>query len=353
MADYAYINTRIRSMEADLLTERQLRELMSCLELSNAISYLKKGAYGVYLPEAASGYLSYIIDEAIRCALSDSIKKLATITKGDDDNLIEILLGRWDMFNIKTLIRGKLNNIPSFEVLQATIPAGILNEGLLEEIYKQPSVNQIINMLVTIGFSYASPLLKINYIHEIDLFKGELELEKSFFSFFLRKLSASEKRDINSKIVHNFMQLLIDRYNLIAAVKMSEEGFDADDKSNYFIEGGRIIPPDVYKKMISSRDITECISMIESNEWKNRWHRFSSKIHVTSPALLVERWMDYEILMHAIKLPREDPLNIGLAIGFIWKKINEVINLRTILRGIQFNIPQDEIEGLLIILRRP
>ncbi len=336
-------------MEADLLTERQLRELMSCRELSNAISYLKKSVYCVYLPEAASGSMSYIIDEAIRRALSDSIKKLATIAKGDDDNLIEILLGRWDMFNIKTLIRGKLNNIPSFEVLQATIPAGSLNEGLLEEIYKQPSVNQIINMLVTIGFSYASPLLKINYIHEIDLFKGELELEKSFFSFFLRKLRASEKRDINCKIVLNFMRLLIDRYNIIAAVKMSEEGFDADDKSNYFIEGGRIISPEVYKNMIRSRDITECISMIESNEWKNRWHRFSSKIHITSPALLVEKWMDYEILMHAIKLPREYPLNIGLAVSFIWKKINEVINLRTILRGIQFNIPQDEIEGLIII----
>ena len=53
--------------------------------------------------------------------------------------------------------------------------------------------------------------------------------------------------------------------------------------------------------------------------------------------------------MHAIRLPREDPLNIGLAVSFIWKKINEVINLRTILRSIQFNIPQDETEKLLII----
>ena len=336
-------------MEADLLTERQLRELMSCRELSNAVSYLKKSAYNVYFQEAANESQNFNTDEAIRRSLSDSIKKLTVIAKDEEMGLIEILLGRWDVFNIKTLIRGKLNNIPSFEVLQATIPAGTLNEGLLEEIYKQPSVYQIISMLVTIGFSYAFPLLKIKFIHEIDLFKGELELEKSFFSFFLRKLSTPGKRDINSKIVHNFMRLLIDRYNLIAAVKMSEEGFDADDKSNYFIEVGRIISPDVYEKMIRSRDITECISMIESNEWKNHWNRFSSKIHITSPALLVEKWMDYEILMHAIKLSREDPLNIGLAVSYIWKKINEVINLRTILRGIQFKIPPDEIEGLLLI----
>src|SRR3972149_4754212 len=123
-------------MEADLLTEKQLRELMSCRELSNAVSYLKKSVYGLFLPEAESESMGYIIDEAIRYALSDSVNKLATIAKGEDDKFIEILLGRWDVYNIKTLIRGKLNNIPSFEVLNAAIPAGIAafntsKEGIL------------------------------------------------------------------------------------------------------------------------------------------------------------------------------------------------------------------------------
>ena len=101
-------------MEADLLTEKQLRELMSRRELSNAVSYLKKSVYGLFLPETEGGSMSYIIDEAIRYALSDSVNKLATIAKGEEDKFIEILLGRWDVYNIKTLIRGKLNNIPSF-----------------------------------------------------------------------------------------------------------------------------------------------------------------------------------------------------------------------------------------------
>ena len=339
-------------MEADILTENQLRELMSCRELSNAVSYLRKSVYGLFLPETeggSSGSRGYIIDEAIRYALSDSVNKLATIAKGEDDKFIEILLGRWDVYNIKTLIRGKLNNIPSFEVLNAAIPACILNEGLLKEIYKQPSVNQLISMLATIGFSYVVPLLKIKYLHEIDLFTGELELDKSFFAFTLTKLNSSEIKDINNEIVDKFIRLLIDRYNIIAAVRMSEEGYNADDATGYFIEGGNIISHDVYKKIIKGRDITECISMIEGNEWKNRWARYSSGINIRSSSLLVEKWMDYEVLMHAIRLPREDPLNIGLAVSFIWKKINEVINLRTILRGIQFNIPQDETEKLLII----
>src|SRR3990170_212553 len=212
LADYAYINTRIRSMEADLLTENQLRELMSCRDLSNAVSYLRKSVYGLFFPETeggSSGSRGYIIDEAMRYALSDSVKKLAVIARGEDDKFIEILLGRWDVYNIKTLIRGKLNNIPSFEVLNAAIPACILNEGLLKEIYKQPSVNQLISMLATIGFSYVVPLLKIKYLHEIDLFTGELELDKSFFAFTLTKLNSSEKRiSIMRSLISSYDSLL-------------------------------------------------------------------------------------------------------------------------------------------------
>jgi len=91
------------------------------------------------------------------------------------------------------------------------------------------------------------------------------------------------------------------------------------------------------------------MSMIDRAVWKMHWNRFSAQSRITNPLLLVERWMDYEILNHGIRLPHEDPLHIGLVISYIWKKTNEVINLRTIVRGIYYNLPQGEVEGLLII----
>ena len=211
MPDYAYINTRIRSMEADLLSENQLKELSAFRELSAAIAYLKNSAYGVYLPATADESVLYRTDTALRTSLSDSILKIVRILKGCDGELIQMLFGRWDVFNIKTLLRGKLNNIPSQEVLSATVPAGNLPEGILQERYKQPSVQTMLSMLLTIGFSYVAPLLKIKYLHEGDLFKGEVELEKTFFAYILRRLKNSGKNGLSNVMVEDTTRMLIDR----------------------------------------------------------------------------------------------------------------------------------------------
>jgi len=336
-------------MEGDLLNEEQLREILSFRELSAVAGYLKKTIYGFYFSEGVEGPLIYTMDTTLRTSLSVSMKKILSFFKGDDNTLIDVLLSRWDIFNIKTLVRGKLNNIPSDEALSATVPAGSLDEGMLREVYKQPSVQAVLDMLFTLRYTYVSSLIRIRNLNEGNLFKGEVELERAFFKDALSRIKSSRERGLNSAIVEDTIRLLIDRYNLVASIKIAEGGLRSEDATGYFIEGGSLISLDLYKRIVKGRDVSECMSMIDRAVWKMHWNRFSAQSRITNPLLLVERWMDYEILNHGIRLPHEDPLHIGLVISYIWKKTNEVINLRTIVRGIYYNLPQGEVEGLLII----
>jgi len=336
-------------MEGDLLNEEQLREILSFRELSAVAGYLKKTIYGFYFSEGVEGPLIYTMDTTLRTSLSVSMKKILSFFKGDDNTLIDVLLSRWDIFNIKTLVRGKLNNIPSDEALSATVPAGSLDEGMLREVYKQPSVQAVLDMLFTLRYTYVSSLIRIRNLNEGNLFKGEVELERAFFKDALSRIKSSRERGLNSAIVEDTIRLLIDRYNLVASIKIAEGGLRSEDATGYFIEGGSLISLDLYKRIVKGRDVSECMSMIDRAVWKMHWNRFSAQSRITNPLLLVERWMDYEILNYGIRLPHEDPLHIGLVISYIWKKTNEVINLRTIVRGIYYNLPQGEVEGLLII----
>jgi vacuolar-type H+-ATPase subunit C/Vma6 len=47
----------------------------------------------------------------------------------------------------------------------------------------------------------------------------------------------------------------------------------------------------------------------------------------------VERQLDRRLIREAIGLARQDPLGIGVAMAYIERKVNEVRNLRTIMRG--------------------
>ncbi|MBI5096290.1 MAG: V-type ATPase subunit [Nitrospirae bacterium] len=352
MSDYAYIHTRIRFMEGDLLTADQLRRLLSFRELSAAVTYLKKTPYRLYFSEGIEGALIDRIDTALRTAISSTIQKIYKIFKGEDILLLEILLGRWDVFNIKTLIRGKLHNVVPQEVLSSTIPAGRLDEGTLKEVYKQPSVQTMVDMLFTIGFTYAAPLRRLEYLQEGDLFKGEIGLERAFFRHLLRRLKAYDKRGINRAMVEDTVERLIDRYNLMAAVKVAGsgiQGIQINEAEAWFIDGGKVIRPELYKKILRGSDLSQSISMIDHATWKSHWDQFYARTRITDPLLRIERWLDYEMLTYAIRLPRKDPFNIGLVISYLWRKINEVMNLRILLRGIHYNLPQGEIEGLLML----
>lgn len=366
MPDYAYINARIRSMEGELLSQEQIRELLSLRELSSAVAYLKKTVYTHSLTEGAQGSPINITDNAIRASLSGSMQKVIALFKGDENNLIQILLSRWDLFNIKTLLRGKLNHAASDEVLSATVPAGSLDENMLKEIYKQPSIQALLDMLFTIGYRYVSSVIKFKNLHEGNLLQAEVELERAFFKDILKRIknndspplcsrggmggSFSSERRTNRAILGDTIQMLIDRYNLIAAVRMANGGLQTDEAVGYFIEGGKMVTLEIFRKMIKDRDVSECMLTIGNDVWKRHYERFTAQSRITNPVLLVERWMDHEVLNYALKLHRSDPLNIGLAISYILRKTNEVINLRTILRGILYNLPQGEIEGLLVIV---
>ena len=63
----------------------------------------------------------------------------------------------------------------------------------------------------------------------------------------------------------------------------------------------------------------------------------------------MERRLETGVLKNAISLSLKDPLNISLIIGYIWKKINEVINLRLILRGKQVQIPEQRLMEMVVI----
>src|SRR3989337_3123396 len=113
----------------------------------------------------------------------------------------------------------------------------------------------MVDVLFTIGFTDAAPLRRLEYLQEGDLFKGEIGLERAFFRHLLHRLKAYDKRGINRAMVEDTLERLIDRYNLMAAIKVADsgiQGIQIDEAETWFIDGGKVIRPERYK------DIPRC-----------------------------------------------------------------------------------------------
>ena len=74
------------------------------------------------------------IEVAIRKDLVMTFRTILNLIKGGEtERYLTIILNRWDVQNIKTIMRGKKIQEPPSDILECLIPAGELDEAALTE----------------------------------------------------------------------------------------------------------------------------------------------------------------------------------------------------------------------------
>ena len=158
--EYAYVNARIKAMKGRLLDQSLLEQLINKPDIDSLIAELEKTTYREELEKAGVLYSGINrIEVAIRKDLVKTFRMILNLIKGDDtETYLAIVLHRWDVQNIKTILRGKKIQESPSEILECMIPAGELDEAALTELVKQPDVKAVIDLLATWGMVYARPL---------------------------------------------------------------------------------------------------------------------------------------------------------------------------------------------------
>ncbi len=100
------------------------------------------------------------------------------------EDYIRIFLHRWDIQNVKTILRGKSFHIPQDEIFECLVPAGDLDDVTLGEMIRQPDVKSVIDLLATWRVPYAKPLTRHfrEYAGERNLIVLESALDQYYYS---------------------------------------------------------------------------------------------------------------------------------------------------------------------------
>ena len=109
--DYGYGNARIRGMKSHLLDLAFYERLMACEDLSNMITVLTETEYRVDLEsELLHGHTAGQVEEALKENMARTFRKVLAFLEDEAAYLMTTLLGRWDLFNLKTMVWDALGN---------------------------------------------------------------------------------------------------------------------------------------------------------------------------------------------------------------------------------------------------
>lgn len=341
--DIGYVNARVRSMNSRLLARDELDRLMHKPDIDAVISELERSPYRKEIEKASVQYSGiHCIENALRADLAGTSQKILRMVRDEPfEKYVRISLNKWDVQNIKTVLRGKNIHVPVGEILECVVPAGELDEATFVELGKQPDVRSVIDLLATWEVEYAMPLTR-NYEKfkkKRDLAVLEYALDKFYYH---RVLAILKGRSHDEAIVRDLVKTEIDITNIKSMLRMIRDGVSPEDGKSILIEGGNSFTAAMLLDLIGKGSIEGAISALATTPYS-----FIGDLPVTRAGSGnisgYEKELDRFLIRKGISVFRTDPLSIAVVIGYLWAKNNEITNIRIISRCLNAFVPDEEI----------
>ncbi|MGZ4916556.1 MAG: V-type ATPase subunit, partial [Halobacteriota archaeon] len=186
ISKYSYATARVHAMKAKLYPTDTFKKIL-VMDLPEITRFIEESEYKDEVDVLARTYSGIdLLEFALHRNMAHTFRKLIDVTIGEPHYLIIEYLRRWDIWNIKTIIRGKSYGASDEEISRVLVPAGELSIDFLMNLIRKTGVQEVISSLE--GTIYYKPIADIEY-HE-SLMKLEDELDKFYYRRMIEVVSA-------------------------------------------------------------------------------------------------------------------------------------------------------------------
>ncbi len=336
--DYAYISARVRVMRRSLIPRDDYRKLLN-MEFNEIVRYLEETQYKKEIDELTHKYSGVrLLEYALNMNLCATYNKLVRISSGTPRALITEYLRKWDVQNIKSIIRGKLFGFPDEEIKESFVGAGEYKYEDLVALLSKDTVEDVISALQETPYYRILKDVETRPLSEI-----EDELDKLYYTRLLD--IRPESADV--RYLLEFIKMEVDLKNIKTILRLKIEDGSFEEIMKSIIPGGYQISLDEARKL-ANMSWDELMKSLESYWF---WDAVSEKVKEEEvPLSILEVYLDKYWCNTVISKSNHYPLSILPVLAYIILKKVETDNLRIIARGKLEGVSKEAIEEQLVIV---
>jgi len=366
MREYDYLNARVRAMGADLLPNLFFEQLLSLDSEDVPMDALLASPFGPALREGlahAAGIAA--VEWALRHDLARCFAKVRRMAPPDARGLLDTQLARWDIQNVLAVLKGLEKKAGGAEtsvaeIAAALLPAGAFPEAQLMELARSPDPASVARKLATWNYPFAFELrgaLIERHGASFDLARAEMRMYRAYFAWALG-LESSDKE--SRHVVRDLLREQIDLANIrmsLDAVRRRAAGAEGGQppapvpagQPPSLIPGGRL-PRKFLRRLLGCATLEEAFSAIDESYFAPGIEKGILAYGESRSLGVMERFLEEVIIQAGCRLYRHDLLDVSVPIGYLWRKLNETVNLRALCRGRHARIPVNAIRKELLLV---
>jgi V/A-type H+-transporting ATPase subunit C len=260
------------------------------------------------------------------------------------------LLARWDVFDLKTVLRGVHARSSPGEIVDSLMPAATLADVELLELAKSESVQEVVDTLATWRLPYARPLeeaLESYRTHDVTA-PLELALDRWYFRSVSERLTS--KRGSDRRLMQRVMGTIVDVENLRTALRLMGLGGAAAETAEYFLEGGSEIGPERFSALCAAEDVDQALEVLKRTRYAKPLEDAAVMYLKEGTLSVLERALEDLLTREMLAARRGDVLGLGVVISYLWAQQNEVSNIRVAITGREMGLPEERMRRELILV---
>jgi V/A-type H+-transporting ATPase subunit C len=343
-APYIYVSTRLRVRKAKLLPPEEYQRMLN-MSLPEIIRLIGETEYQKEVDELGTSFEGIdLIEVALSWNLAKEYQRVIELAPGSLKEFTMAYLRRWDIYNILTILRGKMQGMKEGKIKQVLNPAGSLDRTILDRVLAEENCERVADALKSWKM-YPTLSTELSDGCAIGSFaRLENELYKRLYADLLQIARRGVK---GGNQFLKFVQLEIDVKNIKTLFRMRGDGYE-EDAREFFIPGASFSPEELQQmnQMTSRNEVIDALLA-----------RIKAKaIQVALEDMRTEKSeqeVDAELtktqLDHMEQLSKINPFSIHPILVYLEKKKYEVFNLRAIARGKESRLAGDTIAKYLVI----
>ncbi len=353
MSTFDYGNARLRARFPNLLMKEMLEEMTRADNLDGFLSLLIKSSYKSSIEKALT-YSSgiQIVHTIIELETEKFFKDYQNFYTDSAWEQIGLIFSHNDLQNIHTVVRGILGGVPHREIQELLNRSGMIPMQTLQELSRSRNFNDLISKMTAFRLPYTDVLLKNQT--NLQTMQGaqiELLLEKEFYENIL-----NVKRHIlnHSTLLKEYFDMNADLENIICALRIVKNpDMITRNELNLkecFLNAGTFNRT-LFLSTVNEKEIEKAIGHFKGSIYFPSLQEGLQAYKQTGLLMEFEERLRKQLLEWASRYPFKDPIDIGVPIGYMVRKQNEMQNLWWIAKGIQLGFDSADIIEHLEILQ--
>jgi len=348
-----YANARIRAARQRLLSADDIK---AYLHEPNFDSFFKRLSGGPYGESLTTALLTQSGVGAVSAALAGNLRKTyAWVYEMSDDHfrkLLTALVAKWDVNDLKTVIRAKASGEFLDDERTAFMGVGVqISPEEIRALARQDNLEDVVDLVLTWGLPYGQAFSEglEAYLLKPSVADFELRLDKAYIAWARKQLRGGGEA---AKYARRVFGQGIDTLNIDTLIRLADTTDEIEDPLAYLLPGGYFVTEKLFAQLAEAETLDDMINLLKKAVplYANALTEGYEAAVLTGHLSEIERALEMRLTRQTIIEGYRDILGFGVVLSYLTAKEKETTNLGIIAHGVYRGVKPSIIEKDLILV---